>query len=271
MFNRILQWIKEVWNRMIGQSSIKQSLNVDIAVSPLMVDALQTWSLLYENKASWLNNDVKSLNLAAAVSSEIARAATIEMKIEFSGGTRAVFLQKQFDKLLPMIRPQLEYACAKGGMVLKPYISGKNINVDFVQADALYPVSFDSSGNITAAIFADQRTIGDKFYTRLEFHQMTGRGCAIRNLAFKSSTKDTLGTEVALTEVPEWAEIQPEALITGIDKPLFAYFRYPLANNIDPLSPLGVSCYSRAIDLIHQADVQWSDLLWEFESGRRAL
>jgi A118 family predicted phage portal protein len=44
-----------------------------------------------------------------------------------------------------------------------------------------------------------------------------------------------------------------------------------LANSIDPTSPLGVSCYSRAVDLIEQADRQWSDFLWEFESGKRAL
>jgi A118 family predicted phage portal protein len=32
-----------------------------------------------------------------------------------------------------------------------------------------------------------------------------------------------------------------------------------------------VSCYSRAVDLIEQADRQWSSLMWEFESGKRAI
>ena len=45
----------------------------------------------------------------------------------------------------------------------------------------------------------------------------------------------------------------------------------PLANNIDTSSPLGASIYSRAVDLIKQADQQWTDFLWEFESGKRAL
>jgi A118 family predicted phage portal protein len=56
-----------------------------------------------------------------------------------------------------------------------------------------------------------------------------------------------------------------------VDKPLFGYFKFPLANNIDPLSPLGVSCFSRAVDLIEEADKQWSRFLWENESGERAL
>jgi len=100
---------------------------------------------------------------------------------------------------------------------------------------------------------------------------MTPAGCVIKNLAFKSSSKDSFGQAVPFTEVPAWASLSSEATITGIDKPLFAYFRYPLAYNIDPTSPLGVSCYSRVVDLIEQADLQWSDLMWEFRSGQRAI
>ena len=63
----------------------------------------------------------------------------------------------------------------------------------------------------------------------------------------------------------------PEATITGIDRPLFAYFKFPAANTIDPTSPLGVSCYARAVELIEQADKQWSRFLWENEAGEMAL
>lgn len=79
------------------------------------------------------------------------------------------------------------------------------------------------------------------------------------------------GQEAPFSDIEDWKNLLPEATITGIKNPLFAYFKYPLANNIDPASPLGVSCYSRAVDLIEQADLQWSNLLWEFESGQRAL
>ena len=167
--------------------------------------------------------------------------------------------------------------------MLKPNASDDSILVDFVQADCFFPIAFDANGNITSCVFSDQRTIGDKYYTRLEYHQMldmmvdgvASKGCVIRNQAYKSTTKDTLGQPVPLTEVDAWKELVPEATIIGIDKPLYAYFRYPQANNIDPTSPLGVSCFARAasgtICLIQQADEQWSTLLWEFESGERAL
>lgn len=271
MFQKILEFIRNWVNKMINTTSVKQALHVDIAVSAPMAEALATWAALYENKATWLNTDIKSLNLPAAIAGEIARAVTIEMQVEISGSPRAEYLDAQFGVVLDKLRQQVEYGCAKGGIMFKPFVNGVNIDVDFVPADCFFPIAFDANGNITSCVFSDQRTIGDKYYTRLEYHQMTPDGCTIKNQAFRSTTKDTLGQAIQLTEVDAWKDLEPEAIITGIDKPLFAYFRYPLANNIDPTSPLGVSCFARAVDLIQQADVQWSNLLWEFESGQRAL
>ena len=236
-----------------------------------MAEALQKWAMMYENKAEWLSNDIKSLNLPAAIAGEIARAVTIEMKVDIAGSARADFLKAQFDKVLPRLRQMVEFGSAKGGLMLKPYPNGKNIDIDFVQADQFVPVSFDANGNITSCVFADQRQIGNEYFTRLEYHAMTPAGCEIRNSVYKSQTKDTLGQIASFDVIDAWKDIQPEATITGIDKPLYAYFKFPLANNIDPTSPLGVSCYARAVDLIEDADKLWSNLMWEFESGKRAI
>ena len=154
---------------------------------------------------------------------------------------------------------------------MKPYISGNMLAVDFVQADQFYPIAFDANGKMTSCIFSDTKIIGNYYYTRLEYHAWTLNGYRITNTAFRSTTKDMLGNQVPLSFVPAWAELQPEANILNVERPLFAYFKMPFANNIDPTSPLGVSCYARATDLIRQADEIWSNLLWEFDSGTRAI
>lgn len=272
MFQKILLWIREVVNKMINTASVKQALSVDVAISASMTTALQLWTAMYQNEAGWLNNDIKSLNLPAAIASEIARAVTIEMKVEINGSKRAEYLAEQFLPLQLKLRQMIEFGCAKGGLMLKPYIKDKRIIVDCVQADQFYPVEFDSDGSsIVSCVFSDQQVVGKNYYTRLEYHTMMDKGCVIKNMAYKSTSPDVLGNNVPLTEVKGWENIEPEATITDIDKPLYAYFKYPLANNIDSTSPLGVSCFSRATDLIRQADEQWSKLLWEFESGNRAL
>ncbi|MHB8114584.1 MAG: phage portal protein, partial [Bellilinea sp.] len=256
---------------MIGRTTIQQALSAEVAVSDTMLNAIGEWAKIYENKADWLSDSVKSLNLGAAISAEIARSSTMEMVMTVEGSPRALYLQAQLEKVMNRLREELERGCAKGGLVMKPYVDGDNINIDIVQADQFFPIRFDNSGNITACVFVDQRKIGDSNYTRLEYHDLTDSGYLVRNQAYKSTTRDTLGQQVPLPLIEDWAGLAPEATITGIEKPLYGYYRYPLANNIDPTSPVGVSCYSRAVDLIQSADVQWSDLLWEFESGKRAL
>jgi A118 family predicted phage portal protein len=271
MFQRILSWIRERLNKMLNPSSVKSALRLDTAITPLMAEALQKWSLMYVNNSPWLNTEIKSLNLAASIAAEIARAVTIEMDVAISGSPRADFLAEQMISVVNSLRLHTEYGAAKGGIVFKPYIHGDMVIVDFVQADMFFPIAFDANGNMTSCVFADQKTIGRDFYTRLEYHAMLPEGYRITNTAFRSTVRDMLGSEVSLSSVDAWAELQPEAVIVNIDKPLFAYFKMPFANNIDPTSPLGVSVYARAVNLIEQADRQWSDFLWEFESGKRAL
>lgn len=271
MFQKILTWIREVLAKMLNPANIKQALRVDAAITPLMTEALQKWSLMYANQSPWLGGDVKSLNLAAAIAAEIARAVTIEMTVSISGSARADYLASQIMPVLNNIRKHTEYASAKGGLMFKPYIRDNYICVDCVQADMFYPVIFDANGNMTSCVFADQKTIGGNYYTRLEYHSFTGQEYRIVNVAYRSTTRDVLGQQIPLTSITDWADLEPEATIYNIEKPLFAYFKMPFANSIDTTSPLGVSAYARAVDLMEQADRQWSDFLWEFESGKRAL
>mgnify|MGYP004702885517 CR=1 FL=1 len=258
---------------MIGKETIKNLLGVEWIVSNEMTDAITLWAKMYINDAPWLTTDVKSLNLPAAIASEIARMTTIEMNVLIEGSARADYLNSIFKKsVLDKIRPVVEYGVAKGGLIFKPYIENrKTLAIDFIQADMFFPVRFDSNRDLMACIFADQKEISGKYYTRLEYHDHTDTEYVIRNMAFRSSNKDTLGSQVPLDTVPDWAGFLPEATIMNVERPLYAYFRFPLANNIDTTSPLGVSCYSRAVDLIKDVDKQWSNLVWEFESGQRAL
>ena len=271
MLEKIIAWIKGVLSKMLGQSSVKQALSVDIAISDAMAEALGLWAKLYQNQAPWLTRDIKSLNLPAAIAGEIARMVTIEMQVALDGSPRADYLAGQLEPVVDVLREKVEQAVALGGMILKPYVASGRLLVDYVRADSFYPVAFSSAGEITAAVFVDQRHIGDYWYTRLEYHQMTPSGCVIRNLVYRSSSSESLGQASSLDAVAEWAELLPEATVTGIDRPLFAYFRYPLANAVDPASHLGVSCYSRAVGQIEEADRIYSNLLWEFESGKRAV
>lgn len=272
MFERIKEFIGKVVRRLFPVNSIEKALGVEIDQDTLMSRAIELWANLYENKPPWLSDTVSTMGLPASISNEIARLVTLELKSEVTGkSARAKYLNEQYQKVIKSIRQYTEYACAKGGLVFKPYLDGKNINVEYVQADYFYPVRYGSDSTITAAAFVEQKQIGDKTYTRLEYHEFDGTKERIVNKAFKSSMKDSLGNEIALTEVDEWKDLTPAANVENIERPMFAYFKVPVANNVDTYSPLGASVFSRAIDLIKEADKQYSRGLWEFESAERAV
>ena len=156
------------------------------------------------------------------------------------------------------------------------------IEFDFIQADNFYPLSFDANGKIVEAAFIQRRIEKEYIYSRLEYHRLDGRKVTVKNFAYRKSNNMAtltgsnrlevdLGLEVPLSSVPEWADLQPVVEIEGVDRLLFAYFKMPEANTIDTHSPLGVSAYSRVVNLIKDADYQYSRLLWEYEGGELAI
>lgn len=213
-------------------------------------------------------------------------------EVRFVGDTsRAEYLESQYKRLKKQLRKQIEYGIAKGGLVIKPYIvmnvpvegddtvSTADIEFDFIQADAFYPLAFNASGRITEAAFIQAKTEKDTIYRRLEYHKWENNTVTVINKAFKASSNTNdgdmsgldLGHEIPLNSIPEWRTLDEKTVIKNVMQPLFAYFKMPEANTIDTTSPLGVSGFSRAVNLIRDADMQYSRLLWEYEGGEMAI
>ena len=249
---------------------------------------------------------VVSLGLAKQIAAEKARMACLEMKTEITSSadikesqdsetgivytepkddgkeSRAKYLNSQYQRLIvDNIRNQLELGIALGGFVVKPYVI-KHSNdtydfaVDFSQADDFIPISFDHNGNLTEAAFVEKVVTGDYIYRRVEHHKYSDGKATVVNKAFRAEktkllNSNELGKEVSLTSVPQWSALAEKETITA-DRPLFAYFKMPIANSIDTKSPLGMSVYGGAAEkLIRDADEQYSRTIWEFEGGEMAI
>ena len=97
MFSQIWQRLKELIQGMINPKSVEQVLHVVPAVSNEMLDAIELWELMYEDKSPWLVEpspgnpaQVLSLGLPAFISSEKARMAVMEMKFDITPVTKTV-------------------------------------------------------------------------------------------------------------------------------------------------------------------------------------
>lgn len=260
-FSKMLQWIRDKFTELLGDGSPES-----VCVSPEMTEQINNWVSAYlSGQKDYL------LNLPAAISSEFARLVTLEMNTEITGSPRADYLNSQYQQFVKTIRPQVEFACAKGGIVFKPYVCGRKILINCIHADAFYPTAYSSGGDILGAVFVEQITRDGFIYTRLEMHDFDSGKYSVQNRAYRSKNDASLGNEIPLTDIPEWADITPKADFENIERPLFAYFKMPCANNIDTSSPLGISVFSRVIPLIEEAEKQFSRLLWEFEGGELAV
>lgn len=269
--------------------TIEQVERIETPLSNEMVTALDLWHDVYRDKAPWLTPDtVKSMNLPALIASEIARQVTLEMKWNITGKTpeagadgetpetvdnpRSKYLKAEFEKLIFELRKKLEQGCAAGGMAVRPYPKKDgHLYFGWTMDWSLYPVAFGDNGELKDVIFRDIFQDGDTTYTRLERHVMDGETIVITQRAFKSKFRDTLGTEVPLSEVPQWKNLQPKATLRNTGGQMFGWFKVAQANSVDVDSPMGVSVFHKAINVIKQADLQYSRLLWEFEGSELAI
>lgn len=236
-----------------------------------MDDAIEKWLSLFYDSPPW-ENDVhgRTLNLAASISSEFARLIMVEFNVDITGSERADFIKKQFSKTTKHLRENLEEACAVGGIMFKPYVCNGSVLTDCITQDRFIPVEW-SDDEITSAIFLSKFAKGDFYYFRLEkqTYDRETRSHRVVSKFFRSKNPENIGEEINAENYP--LQIDEEYTITNVDKPLFSFWRVPLANKVDKESPLGISVYSAAIKLIMEADFQWDRFLWEFEGGELAV
>lgn len=272
MFKRLLSWIRTVVNKMTGYSNIREVCR-DSSVSSVMEAEIDNWMELYQGRAPWLKHDRHTLGLASQIAGEIAMLTTIEAEIKVTDDNpRGELVKDVMDLVQKNLKTQIEYGCAGGGLMFRPSVSGGKIVVNYSKANAFLPTAFDSSGKIQGADFIETQVVGKKYYTRIECHSYMKDGkYSIINRAFRSYDKNNVGVECPLSECPAWQDIEPSLLLDNVTHPLFSYFRIPLGNTVDPESPLGISVYGDAVDLIRDADEQYQRLTWEYHGGELAI
>ena len=244
-------------------ANIGKEFGVDLIMSDEMNNALQRWDSISTGLPSWLNadDDIETINMAKHIADTRAKLTALELGITVSGSPRADYLQNIVKDLLKRLPDKLADADRLGGMIVK----WNGVSWDFVLPGDFGITEKDNNGEITGAIFASHTTQGKSHYTRLEYHRFDGVGAdgkkiyRVTNKAFRNqiNSKNTymLGSPVPLTSVAAWADMQPEVYIANLEHPLFAYYRVPGANTVDPTSPLGLSVFANAITELKAIDV----------------
>ena len=261
--------------------SIENAEHVNTPLTSEMQNALDLWYQMYTDKAPWKNGENSTtLNLPALIASEVARQVTLEMKWSITGAKdendpnaeavdnpRVLYLREEFDKLMRDLRQKLEQGLAAGSMVIKPYVRDGHIFYDWSMAWDIYPVTFDDEAQFADVIFRDVYLDGSRIYTRLERHQLEKNTVHITQHCFESTNEQSIGSPCPLADVPIWADLEPDVTLVDAEGQMFGTYKVALANAVDITGPMGMSIYSRAVDSIKQADLQYSRTMWEYEGS----
>lgn len=282
---------------MINHTDIENVIGCKTLVTNQMQRAIEEW---YDAAINGLpldkNPETLTLDLPALICAELARLTTLELEAQVEGSPRADWVNSQLQRVLsPRRRRVFTVALALGSGIWKPYQSGSNLGISFCNASRYFPVSHDVEGNLTEGVFIDTIQDDNNCYHRMEWMHVLERKQDLRdaeldqledydlaaptqfpcikvvNLAFRSSTQDSLGSPEDLSIRPEWDEIQPVAYLTGLEKLPVGYFVTPIINTVDPDSDLGAAMFEPARRQIIDADEQYTRLDWEYEGGELAV
>lgn len=267
----LITWIKAVWNKLF-RKEIEERFQADVQLSSVMEAAIDKFYNITAGRPPWLDpeDDIESINFAGYIDDVTAGLVTLDLGIDISGSERADYLQKQADYVLNVIHDKVSEGLGNCGLMFKP--NGQN--VDYIEPGNFAPTETDSNGNILGCVFQSQINRGDYTYTRLEWHRFEdtaaedgtpARVYRITNYTYKARTgrfgnpsMTNIGDPCRLTEVKEWANIEPDIAIENVEMPLFAYFKNPAPNRIDRTSPLGVPVWHNAMKELKDLDIAWS-------------
>lgn len=185
------------------------------------------------------------------------------------------------------MQESIEQGLALGGSAMKVWREARHdsegneidgtgeIRLGYAMADQFVPISWDNA-KVHEAVFISRTAKGGYYYTRLEWHTWDGLTYTIRNELYRSDrqkgantdSQDILGIRVPLAEMYPFLA---EETVVPVGESLFAYWRTPIANNIDDNSPLGISIYGNALETLHALDICYDSFVREFRLGKKRI
>lgn len=262
ILQRIRGWFNQMWTQ-----KAKEEFDIHVLSYEDTDKFLKECADIYRGKPYWLDDDIKTVNMAKAICSELARLTTMNIDITVEGSARAKWLQEQTDDMRDSIRQWTEYGCGFGTVVLKP----NGVGVDVI-TPAHFRITETKNDRILGAIFYDRQYDGkaNKWYIRLEYHRFEGEKYIISNRCYIGNSETDFDHRIDIEKTP-WAGLSEDTTVTGTDRMLFGVFKMPNANNMDIDSPMGLPVFADAIEEIHDFDIAYSRNVTEIEDSSRTV
>ena len=243
--------------------------------SNAMKTAIREWFNLFFMRVPEREED-PAQRIPCAIISRLTKACFAEYDSGFNivpaPGSKADWMNLARKAVDAVKLDVLQWAMVGGECFLKPVLDGTGrLAYQVVRRDC-YNVLARGSRGITDVLLYERNYIWERYFTLLERRSVDGRGyLTIQYKLYLSTTPTTLGYEIPLDSLPQYASLAPEHTYSvPFDGLGMTYVRMPMANTVDG-SPDGVSIYESAVQLIHNIYKNEYQLGREFELGRSRI
>ena len=232
-----------------------------------MKAAIRNWYDMYFQAVS--NEDTDSCQ---KIPYTIVRKLTKTAFSEYAVSSKDEFVSGVLDALNKKKEYAMQMALIGGECGLKPILTDKGFRFAVVSRPNVLVFARDGDGNITDIGTAEHCVNGRYYYTLLERRTMGAGGhLTIENKLYRSSSESALGQSVALTELPQYADLSDQYTFTKpMDSVGIAWLKTPIANCVDG-SQDGVSVYAAAVGLIENINRNEAQINGEFERGKSRI
>lgn len=175
---------------------------------------------------------IEEINFTSIFANKLANFVVSDSTVDIVGSSKRTqmltdTLNLVMDKSKKVVGMQLGY----GGVCLVPYINNGEILYTIVEQDRLTIDKKDGEKITGATLLAEQKTITYGSITDTYFRWVNYK---IENgiLTITQKYTDKQGSEIDVSNIPEWASINPVEMIMNVDRVLFGYIQSPINNRI---------------------------------------
>ena len=266
----LINWIKETWNKVFLRKEAKEVFDIELPGAGKIDGFIQKWYDITGGNPPWLDveDDITTINFAQFIDDVTSGLVTLDIGISLPDTPRGRYLQKIADYALQKMDERVSDALGNAGIVFKP----NGDNVDFCYPGSFVITDWDSNGNPCGMVFVSRKYKGKKVYTKFEYQRFEDangeKAFAISNRAYASDTAGSKGEPCKLSMVSEWANLEPDVYLLGVEETLFSYYGNPKPNFLDRGSPMKIPIWANCLTELRDLDIAWSRKSTEVEDSK---
>lgn len=251
----------------IFAADIQSAFRAKDITSDAMRKAIGDWYDLY-----YLKERTEKEDPCQQIPFTIVRKLTKTTFSEYTATAKDDFTKGILKALDKKKKSAMQKALIGGECLLKPVPTASGFRFGLVDRRNILVFGRDGDGQMTDIGTSEVTAKGQYYYTLLERRTVDANGyLIIRNSLYRSVTSGTLGQQVGLQSLPEYAELPDEYTFTvPIGSIGLAALRSPVENCVDG-SHDAVSVYAPATGVIHNINVNEAQMNGEFDRGESRI